>query len=97
MLWGEPVAGTERLAGELTDHGFPAVKFGFGPIGTSLEEDVAMVRAARHALPAASTLMVDVGRRWTLESAIQRCEALAKPDISGSKSRCIRRISRLRG
>ena len=77
VLWGDTVAETERLARELSDHGFPAVKFGFGPIGTSLEEDVAMVRAARNALPAASTLMVDVGRRWTLDSAIQRCEALA--------------------
>jgi len=81
VLWGDTVAETERLARELTDHGFPAVKFGFGPIGTSLEEDVAMVRAARQALPAESTLMVDVGRRWTLDSAIQRCEALARFDI----------------
>jgi L-alanine-DL-glutamate epimerase-like enolase superfamily enzyme len=81
VLWGDTVAETQRLARELTDYGFPAVKFGFGPIGTSLEEDVAMVGAARHALPAASTLMVDVGRRWTLDSAIQRCEALARFDI----------------
>lgn len=81
VLWGDTVAETERLARELTEHGFPAVKFGFGPIGTSLEEDVAMVRGARQALPASSTLMVDVGRRWTLDSAIQRCEALAKFDI----------------
>jgi L-alanine-DL-glutamate epimerase-like enolase superfamily enzyme len=54
------------------------VKFGFGPIGTSLERDVRMVRAARAGLPEGASLMVDVGRRWTLESAIRRCEALAE-------------------
>jgi L-alanine-DL-glutamate epimerase-like enolase superfamily enzyme len=76
VLWGDTVAETERLARELSDHGFRAVKFGFGSIGTSLEQDVAMVRGARRALPDGATLMVDVGRRWTLESAIERCEAL---------------------
>jgi L-rhamnonate dehydratase len=81
VLWGDTEAETQRLARELSEHGFRAVKFGFGPIGTSLEQDVAMVRAARSALPAGASLMVDVGRRWTLESAIQRCEALASFDV----------------
>lgn len=77
VLWGDTEAETHRLAREFSELGFRAVKFGFGPIGTSLEQDVAMVRAARGALPAGSSLMVDVGRRWTVDSAIQRCAALA--------------------
>jgi L-rhamnonate dehydratase len=77
VLWGDTEAETEALARELSGGGFRAVKFGFGPIGTSLERDVRMVGAARAGLPEGASLMVDVGRRWDLESAIRRCEALA--------------------
>jgi L-rhamnonate dehydratase len=77
VLWGETEAETERLARELSACGFGAVKFGFGPIGTSLQQDVGMVRAARAGLPEGAGLMVDVGRRWTLDAAIRRCEAIA--------------------
>jgi L-rhamnonate dehydratase len=81
VLWGETEAETQRLARELLDFGFPAVKFGFGPIGTSLEQDVAMVRAAWEVIPDDGDLMVDVGRRWTLDAALARCEALASFDL----------------
>lgn len=76
VLWGDTVEATRRLAQDLVGRGFPAVKFGFGPIGTSLAEDVAMVRAAREVL-GDQDLMVDVGRRWTRDVARQRCEAIA--------------------
>ena len=36
-----------------------------------------MVKAARATLGEAHDLMVDVGRRWTLDAAIARCEALS--------------------
>jgi L-alanine-DL-glutamate epimerase-like enolase superfamily enzyme len=81
VLWGDTEAETQRLARELLAIGFPAVKFGFGPIGTSLDQDVSMVRAAREAIPPRNDLMVDVGRRWTLEGALARCEALSRFDL----------------
>lgn len=81
VLWGDTVAATQDLARDLLAAGFPAVKFGFGPIGTSLEQDVAMVKAARSILGDSHDLMVDVGRRWTLEAAITRCEALTPLDV----------------
>lgn len=76
VLWGDTETATQDLARDLLAAGFPAVKFGFGPIGTSLEQDVAMVKAARSTLGDNHDLMVDVGRRWTLDAAITRCEAL---------------------
>lgn len=76
VLWGDTETATQSLAKDLLAAGFPAVKFGFGPIGTSLEQDVAMVKAARATLGERHDLMVDVGRRWTLDAAITRCEAL---------------------
>ena len=81
VLWGDTEAETRRLATELLDYGFPAVKFGFGPIGTSLEQDVSMVRAARQVVTGDAGLMVDVGRRWTVDAALARCEALEPFDL----------------
>ena len=80
VLWGDTVEDTRALARDLVDRGFPAVKFGFGPIGTSLADDVAMVRAARETLQQ-HDLMVDVGRRWSRDVARERCDALAGFDV----------------
>jgi L-alanine-DL-glutamate epimerase-like enolase superfamily enzyme len=75
VLWGDTIEETRRLTTEFRQLGFRAVKFGFGPIGTSLEQDLAMIGAAREALGPECDLMVDVGRRWTVERAIERIEA----------------------
>jgi L-alanine-DL-glutamate epimerase-like enolase superfamily enzyme len=75
VLWGDRIEDTERLAIDLRERGFGAVKFGFGPIGTSIEQDVAMVRAARTALGSGVDLMVDVGRRWNVARAAERARA----------------------
>jgi L-alanine-DL-glutamate epimerase-like enolase superfamily enzyme len=77
VLWGDTLDDTRALATELCDEGFRAIKFGFGPIGTSLEHDMRMVAAAREAVGPSRDLMVDVGRRWTVEAAIERCQGLA--------------------
>lgn len=78
VLWGDTVEETRLLAGKLCDEGFAAVKFGFGAIGTSLEQDTAMVRAAREVVGTSRDLMVDVGRRWTLEQALERSTAVSR-------------------
>jgi L-alanine-DL-glutamate epimerase-like enolase superfamily enzyme len=78
VLWGDTIDETRALAVTLCREGFRAVKFGFGSIGTSLEQDVAMVRAAREVVGEQRDLMVDVGRRWTPEQAIERSTALGR-------------------
>jgi L-alanine-DL-glutamate epimerase-like enolase superfamily enzyme len=78
VLWGDTIEETRSLAATLCNEGFRAVKFGFGSIGTSLEQDVAMVRAARDVVGEERDLMVDVGRRWTLDQAIERSVALGR-------------------
>lgn len=81
VLWGDQIEDTERLATGLQRKGFRAMKFGFGPIGTSLEQDLAMIKAARHAVGNDVDLMVDVGRRWDVERAIERAHAFAPWNI----------------
>lgn len=78
VLWGDTIDETRALATALCNEGFQAVKFGFGSIGTSLEQDTAMVRAARAVVGEQRDLMVDVGRRWTLDQAIERSVALGR-------------------
>ncbi|HEU4689533.1 MAG TPA: mandelate racemase/muconate lactonizing enzyme family protein [Vicinamibacterales bacterium] len=78
VLWGDTVNETRALAESLCAQGFQAIKFGFGSIGTSLQHDLAMVGAARDVAGRERDLMVDVGRRWTVDEAIQRGNAMAK-------------------
>lgn len=67
-----PEAMAEACRGYL-DHGFSAVKFGWGVFGQDPEQDVQLVAAARHALGERVDLMVDAG--WyvhrTAKEAIQ--------------------------
>lgn len=78
VLWGDTLDETRTLARTLCGEGFRAIKFGFGPIATSLEQDVERVSASREVLGVDRDLMVDVGRRWTLDDALRRCAALGR-------------------
>lgn len=75
VLWGNTLAETEALAREFREAGFDAVKFGFGPIGTSTAGDVRMVQAARNALGDSAALLVDVGRRWNVGRSLEAATA----------------------
>jgi L-alanine-DL-glutamate epimerase-like enolase superfamily enzyme len=78
VVWGDTIQETRALAESLCRLGFQAIKFGFGSIGTSLQHDIAMVGAARDVAGPERDLMVDVGRRWTVDEAIQRGNAMAQ-------------------
>lgn len=81
VLWGDSIDETRALAASICAEGFRAVKFGFGSIGGTLEQDVAMVRAAREVVGVDRDLMVDVGRRWTLDQAIERSTAIGRSGV----------------
>lgn len=81
VLWGDSIQETRDLALMLCGQGFRALKFGFGLIGTSREYDVAMVQAAREVVGGTRDLMVDVGRRWTLDDAIERTNAIERFNV----------------
>jgi L-alanine-DL-glutamate epimerase-like enolase superfamily enzyme len=78
VLWGDTIEDTRTLAHTLCGEGFRSIKFGFGPVATSVQQDVERVSAAREVLGVDRDLMVDVGRRWTLDDALRRCEALGR-------------------
>jgi len=72
ILFGDTPAETESIGRRLSQQGFRAVKFGWGPMGQSEESDLAQVRAARQGLGQSVELMVDAGLCWDIATAIRR-------------------------
>jgi L-alanine-DL-glutamate epimerase-like enolase superfamily enzyme len=74
ILFGDAPAQTERIGRQLADHGFRAVKFGWGPMGQGEESDLAHVRAARQGVGEDIELMVDAGLCWDTATALRRAK-----------------------
>lgn len=58
------------------DDGFIAVKYGWGGFGYDRRADIALVETAREALGDDIELMIDVGMRWDLPTAVERAQDL---------------------
>lgn len=73
---------TEKEAAEKADcylgRGFQAIKFGWGGLGISEEQDIRLVKAARAAMGNLG-MMLDIGMLWgTPKYAIHMCQELAR-------------------
>src|SRR5205085_1070335 len=77
ILFGDTPSQTERTARNLSERGYRAVKFGWGPMGQSEESDLAHIRAARQGLGRDVELMVDAGLCWDTATAIRRAQQFA--------------------
>jgi L-rhamnonate dehydratase len=60
-----------RIAERAAAAGYTALKLGWGPLGRSLEGDLALIEAARATLGPARALMVDGGRAYTVKRALE--------------------------
>jgi L-alanine-DL-glutamate epimerase-like enolase superfamily enzyme len=74
ILFGDTPTETERIGRRLTEQGFRAIKFGWGPMGQSEAGDLAQVRAARQSVGDGVELMVDAGLCWDTATAIRRAK-----------------------
>jgi L-rhamnonate dehydratase len=77
ILFQSTPEATAELARSLVDQGFSAVKFGWGPIGTSEEMDLAQVGMARKGLGDEVDLMIDAGLAYDGITAIRRAHQFA--------------------
>jgi L-alanine-DL-glutamate epimerase-like enolase superfamily enzyme len=68
-------------ARQYREQGYRAVKFGWGPIGADARLDEELVAAAREALGPDALLMIDVGRVWDVDTALERVERLRPYDL----------------
>ena len=81
VMPGEPTEVTE-LAGRVADAGFPALKLGWGPLGTDLGRDMELVSAARDAIGPDRRLMIDGGMAYSLQQAREFCRRSSALDLS---------------
>lgn len=69
-------------AEKFRQQGFLAMKFGWGPIGTSLSRDRELFRAVREGAGSDAEIMIDAGQRYTLKNAQRAAEFLAEIEAS---------------
>ena len=100
VLWPERPELVGPSARSFIDQGYRAVKYGWAPMGPDPELDEALVASARESLGNETRLMVDAGRAWNIETALERVgrfhpynlfwleEPLEPFDVSGYRELC---------
>ncbi len=78
VLFGDTPAATYDIARRWADGGFTAVKFGWGPMGQSEANDIALVREARRGLAESVDLLIDAGECFDARTAIRRADQFAE-------------------
>jgi L-alanine-DL-glutamate epimerase-like enolase superfamily enzyme len=71
MLFPDTPAEAAEIATQRLERGFTAMKFGWGSFGYDEAFDRRMMRSIRDVVGDDFTLMVDAGRRWSVETAIR--------------------------
>lgn len=74
VLWPDRPELVADSARGFMEAGYRAVKYGWGPMGPDANLDQELVAAAREAVGPATDLMVDAGRAWSADVAIDRVE-----------------------
>lgn len=71
----------KQMVETYTAQGFTAIKFGWGPLGYDVHLDIELVKTARKAAGDKVELMIDIGKRYRLKSAIYAAKAMEQSDI----------------
>ncbi|MGQ9648889.1 MAG: mandelate racemase/muconate lactonizing enzyme family protein [Phycisphaerae bacterium] len=85
VLFGDTPQQTRERARSLAAAGFKAAKFGWGPMGKgTLDDDVALVAAARGGMGPDNEVMIDAGCVWghDLQNALLRAQRFAEYNIT---------------
>jgi L-rhamnonate dehydratase len=61
--------------------GYPAIKFGWGPLGYDVRTDLVLIETARNTAPGSVEIMIDIGKRYTLKQAMQVARELEQMNI----------------
>ncbi|MBM3280709.1 MAG: mandelate racemase/muconate lactonizing enzyme family protein [Candidatus Handelsmanbacteria bacterium] len=81
-LWPERPEEVGESAQDFAAQGYRAVKYGWGPMGKDAALDEELVAAARQALGTGVDLMVDAGRAWDADTALERAGRFARYRIA---------------
>ena len=81
VLWPERPELVGESASAFLAQGYQSVKYGWAPMGPDADVDEALVAAAREALGPDVNLMVDAGRAWDADTALERVARFEKHDV----------------
>jgi L-rhamnonate dehydratase len=71
----------KRMVDNYISQGFTAIKFGWGPLGYDVHFDIDLIKTARHAAGDKAEIMIDIGKRYRLKSALYVAKALEQLNI----------------
>jgi L-rhamnonate dehydratase len=71
----------EKMVEKYAYAGFPAIKFGWGPLGYDVRYDLRLIETARKAAPDGMEIMIDIGKRYRLKQAMYVARALEQMNI----------------
>ncbi len=71
----------KKMVESYTAQGFTAIKFGWGPLGYDVHFDIEMIKTARQAAGDHVEIMIDIGKRYRLKSAMYVAKALEQLNI----------------
>jgi L-alanine-DL-glutamate epimerase-like enolase superfamily enzyme len=78
ILFGDTPAETYERGRRFADLGFTAVKFGWGPMGQSESNDIALVREARRGVGEKVDVLIDAGQVWDWKTALKRAHQFSE-------------------
>ena len=81
VLWPERPELVKETASAFLAQDYQSVKYGWAPMGPDEDLDEALVAAAREALGPDVNLMVDAGRAWDAETALERVARFKKHNV----------------
>lgn len=70
-----------EIGAQTVADGYGALKLGWGPLGSNMARDVALIEAAREAIGPERDLMIDGGQGYTVKSALELLEAVADCEL----------------
>jgi L-rhamnonate dehydratase len=71
----------KRMVETYVSQGFTAIKFGWGPLGYDVHFDIELIKTARQAAGDHVEIMIDIGKRYRLKSAMYVAKALEQLNI----------------
>jgi len=70
-----------RMTERYSSMGFPAIKFGWGPLGYDVKSDLKLIETVRKTAGDGLEIMIDIGKRYRLKQAMYIAKALEQLNI----------------
>jgi L-alanine-DL-glutamate epimerase-like enolase superfamily enzyme len=80
-LMPENTNDVKRMVETYASLGFPAIKFGWGPLGYDARYDLKLIESARKTAPDHMEIMIDIGKRYNLKQAMFVARELEQMNI----------------